>query len=923
MLRRNAFSEFKKVTLSATPKKIILKEARVAPLNRIRWLERPCWGKEMKQGPTRWLVVALLLLFAPLTFSLAEEPPAGFTDDIKNIITSAYNVTFTNRGWGSVYDLPQSEFSVDDIDFYDNSADFGELGFYAFGLQSLLNPLYDDLDLNAGIPQQIASAANQSVPWVWTPGSIGFGTQHKGKLPHNGISIVREKLQGIVGTDNTCVNSSSIAYNYWGLPKDTINKQTTSLLSSLAGGGQLFLYAAQHETDPTKKENYTQVANGIGDMLLTMIVTPEGETFGIHPSQLVDKRGKSMPEGMMPYQFTLKDEEDTPLCTDGGTIKIHENKKGMMAQAALLLHELGMETGKTEYEKAFQIISNGMLNLQECDGTYKDYTRWEGPGAVPTTCTPDDGSPAYEAYPPNVVISETRGFITDSALLLYLLSKGNPELYQQNQKFKAGVLSLLDLEERETGSGLARNGDPLKYASYSINTTDRPFAQIVLGTLFLRASCQETDAEVEKRLQKKGFSLINKASVLIPGELDAKIGKAIAPDVGLNMFAISAAAEAWKIADKGCQECKDLDGDDYIDGTCAGDTVKYDCNDNDAMIHPGASEVCDQIDNDCDGKVDNGYDNDDDGVSTCAEPKDCNDENNEVYPGALEKVDGLDNDCDAKADNTGIEITLQNDVNVGISNVEMMFIDYGNACANSFAVLAKSIPQIKEQCSTVASCTTDSNGMCLAEIKKNGKYQALANIPGNGAVSLPIEFSPGQRIPLLMKADVNTTAIEDQNKTMPSPSNPFLNNPSVIVGVIILGLVGALILGFYLIKTGDLKPPKGFKMGEMVAVKKGSGPTPLGPKPSPKEETKTPPKEMAKEPRPGFWSKLKLPTLPKIENKPTQIVLKVPKVSASKLAEKIVSGKPIGSKLAEKMNKPTNFPPKRTTQQTKKVWKNE
>jgi MYXO-CTERM domain-containing protein len=47
-------------------------------------------------------------------------------------------------------------------------------------------------------------------------------------------------------------------------------------------------------------------------------------------------------------------------------------------------------------------------------------------------------------------------------------------------------------------------------------------------------------------------------------------------------------------------ECTDLDGDTYCDQREGGD----DCNDNRKEVHPNAQEVCDNIDNNCDGRVD-------------------------------------------------------------------------------------------------------------------------------------------------------------------------------------------------------------------------------------------------------------------------------------------------------------------------------
>jgi hypothetical protein len=83
----------------------------------------------------------------------------------------------------------------------------------------------------------------------------------------------------------------------------------------------------------------------------------------------------------------------------------------------------------------------------------------------------------------------------------------------------------------------------------------------------------------------------------------------------------------------------DFDGDGFT--SCSGD-----CSSLDADIYPGATETCDGVDNNCDGVVDEGFDNDGDGQSTCA--GDCNDLVADVFLGAPELCDGLDNDCDGQ-----------------------------------------------------------------------------------------------------------------------------------------------------------------------------------------------------------------------------------------------------------------------------------
>jgi hypothetical protein len=831
------------------------------------------------------LSILFISLFSFPAWALEQEPPSGLEDTLASMVNEAYGITYTSRGWSNTYQLPQSEFSVDDLDFFDNSSDFAEVGLYALGLNNLLNPQFDSLDLNTEIESSLTTLAQNTLPWVWTPESESFGTHHLGTLPNKGVANVVEKVMGISGTSNVCHPEISLPYNTWGTPKDTINKQTTSSLTSLAGTGHLFLLAA--EKDEAQKEKYLKIAQGIGDMLVASIVTPEGTPYGINANQTIDTYENTIPIGMMPTQFTiLSNSVDTSLCSDGGTIKMHENRKTWIAQSAYFLVELSKETGETRYGDAAQVIEQGLLELQECDGIYKDYMRWEGPGSKQLTCNPDDGSESYSPYASNVTVAETKGFIIDTSLILYFLQKADPEIYSTSERYRNAVLYLVELEENDVGSGYNKNGSPIRYASYSLDVVIRPYAQILLSNVLLRASCVEDDSAMEQRLQTQAYSLMEKADTLIPSELDSKIANAISGDVGTNVFATSLAADNWKIITNGCKDCTDEDGDGYIDGACANDTVKYDCNDSDATIHPGAEETCDMIDQDCDGKIDEDFDGDGDGVSLCAEVVDCNDDNPEIYPGADEPSDDQDNDCNGKIDDAGFFVSVQTDQNQSLSGIDILVVEYGNACANSFVSPADSIEDIKLQCSTIGGCVTGDDGTCLVTITKGGKYQALAGVPEQGLTGEPVQYEVGKRVDVLLLADSNSLVeINDDTNASPVNENPFTSNPYMLGGIVLSLLIFAGIGMAYLYKTGKITP---IKLG--------------GTKPLPKEGGNT------------------ILTSPKMSKAAPGMNVQLPKISPAGLANKLVTGKLPGT------TKAGNFPPKKNdgwgnASKPKKIWK--
>jgi hypothetical protein len=117
----------------------------------------------------------------------------------------------------------------------------------------------------------------------------------------------------------------------------------------------------------------------------------------------------------------------------------------------------------------------------------------------------------------------------------------------------------------------------------------------------------------------------------------------------------------------------DTDGTTAVDADRDGAAGADDCDDADPARRPGAPERCNQLDDDCDGDVDelgaepaplaypdadaDGFGAADGAEARCATgegwtrvPGDCDDADSAVHPGAEETCDGADNDCDGALD---------------------------------------------------------------------------------------------------------------------------------------------------------------------------------------------------------------------------------------------------------------------------------
>jgi hypothetical protein len=212
---------------------------------------------------------------------------------------------------------------------------------------------------------------------------------------------------------------------------------------------------------------------------------------------------------------------------------------------------------------------------------------------------------------------------------------------------------------------------------------------------------------------------------------------------------------------------KDLDGDGFSPN-------QGDCSDLDPARFPGAEETCNQVDDNCDSRVDEQFDLDQDGHSTC-NGGDCKDDDPTVFPGGQEVSDGLDNDCNGVIDDQLADFDDDGD---GFSEVDGPLTPGGDCDDDDAMVSPNSIEvvgnSVDDDCDGEADnepqpCDTGLNpadptsfakamGMCAGLVSADfvttggvSSPQARAIVPnfGNGGI-LPFEgasmvhFASGQ-----------------------------------------------------------------------------------------------------------------------------------------------------------------------------------
>ena len=284
-------------------------------------------------------------------------------------------------------------------------------------------------------------------------------------------------------------------------------------------------------------------------------------------------------------------------------------------------------------------------------------------------------------------VSDLQSFVSGGGILV---------LVGDTKDVSADLASTLTTLASDLGLGTSYSSDRLDAScpSYAVPVATHDLTTGLSSTGPIYAGCS-------------GMTLGSGATELLQGELGQTV-LAVESDVVLvtdmNLFTDSCTLSAdntqlmVNLYHGQCAEVDDDDGDGYEDDYCGG----TDCADRDPSAYPGAPELCDTVDNDCDDEVPSDeVDEDGDGLLACEECddadatvtdlglpwyldqdgdgfgtstsyvlacdlpegyadnyRDCDDDDASRNPNAPEVCDDVDNDCDGGRDEDATDAPL-------------------------------------------------------------------------------------------------------------------------------------------------------------------------------------------------------------------------------------------------------------------------
>jgi len=253
----------------------------------------------------------------------------------------------------------------------------------------------------------------------------------------------------------------------------------------------------------------------------------------------------------------------------------------------------------------------------------------------------DDPAPPAVAFEPNIAELGTWSVTEDGlpeSVTVRLVNRGRDRV----------ALTGLDLGEGDL-TAEASIGLPVEVESGAWVTVTVAYAGTPTGPLELSATLEATVTAVGATFDQRTVASAEvHVRLTCDADGDGFDGEACGgPDCDdLDVLHNPSSDELCNGLDDDCNGLTDADDDGEADNDGDGSLSCADCDDGDADVRPGATEACDGVDTDCNpatffegGEID--YDSD--GYLGC---EDCDDEDHDNAPGNPEVCDGQDNDCD-------------------------------------------------------------------------------------------------------------------------------------------------------------------------------------------------------------------------------------------------------------------------------------